>query len=257
MKFNYKKSLGQNFLMDKNKINQIIESIEVGKNDLIVEIGPGAGAITKELVKKNCDVLCFEIDIRLKDILSKIDSDKLKIVYQDFLTINLSDYIDYSKYKKIIFVGNLPYYITTAIINKIIDYNHADEIVIMVQKEVAERFMAKPNSKKYNSLSVFLQYHFNIEKVCNVSKNCFEPIPKVDSTVIKFKKSNKYKVNNETVFYKLIKDSFTQKRKNLKNNLKSYDLIKIENILKKINKDLTYRAESLTIEDFILISNEL
>ncbi len=257
MKFNYKKSLGQNFLMDKNKINQIIESIEVGENDLIVEIGPGAGAITKELVKKNCDVLCFEIDIRLKDILSKIDSDKLEIVYQDFLTINLSDYIDYSKYKKIIFVGNLPYYITTAIINKIIDYNHADEIVIMVQKEVAERFMAKPNSKKYNSLSVFLQYHFNIEKVCDVSKNCFEPIPKVDSTVIKFKKSNKYKVNNETVFYKLIKDSFTQKRKNLKNNLKSYDLIKIENILKKINKDLTYRAESLTIEDFILISNEL
>lgn len=257
MKFNYKKSLGQNFLMDKNKINQIIESIEVGKNDLIVEIGPGAGAITKELIKKNCDVLCFEIDIRLKDILSKIDSDKLEIVYQDFLTINLSDYINYSKYKKIIFVGNLPYYITTAIINKIIDYNHADEIVIMVQKEVAERFMAKPNSKKYNSLSVFLQYHFNIEKVCDVSKNCFEPVPKVDSTVIKFKKSNKYKVNNETVFYKLIKDSFTQKRKNLKNNLKSYDLIKIENILKKINKDLTYRAESLTIEDFILISNEL
>ena len=257
MKFNYKMSLGHNFLMDKNKINQIIESIEVGENDLIVEIGPGAGAITKELVKKNCDVLCFEIDIRLKDILSKIDSDKLEIVYQDFLTINLSDYIDYSKYKKIIFVGNLPYYITTAIINKIIDYNHADEIVIMVQKEVAERFMAKPNSKKYNSLSVFLQYHFNIEKVCDVSKNCFEPIPKVDSTVIKFKKSNKYKVNNETVFYKLIKDSFTQKRKNLKNNLKSYDLIKIENILKKINKDLTYRAESLTIEDFILISNKL
>lgn len=257
MKFNYKKSLGQNFLMDKNKINQIIESIEVRENDLIVEIGPGAGAITKELIKKNCDVLCFEIDIRLKDILSKIDSDKLEIVYQDFLTINLSDYINYSKYKKIIFVGNLPYYITTAIINKIIDYNHADEIVIMVQKEVAERFMAKPNSKKYNSLSVFLQYHFNIEKVCDVSKNCFEPVPKVDSTVIKFKKSNKYKVNNETVFYKLIKDSFTQKRKNLKNNLKSYDLIKIENILKKINKDLTYRAESLTIEDFILISNEL
>ncbi len=257
MKFNYKKSLGQNFLMDKNKINQIIESIEVRENDLIVEIGPGAGAITKELIKKNCDVLCFEIDIRLKDILSKIDSDKLKIVYQDFLTINLSDYINYSKYKKIIFVGNLPYYITTAIINKIIDYNHADEIVIMVQKEVAERFMAKPNSKKYNSLSVFLQYHFNIEKVCDVSKNCFEPVPKVDSTVIKFKKSNKYKVNNEVVFYKLIKDSFTQKRKNLKNNLKSYDLIKIENILKKINKDLTYRAESLTIEDFILISNEL
>ena len=183
MKFNYKKSLGQNFLMDKNKINQIIESIEVRENDLIVEIGPGAGAITKELIKKNCDVLCFEIDIRLKDILSKIDSDKLEIVYQDFLTINLSDYINYSKYKKIIFVGNLPYYITTAIINKIIDYNHADEIVIMVQKEVAERFMAKPNSKKYNSLSVFLQYHFNIFSRIFKFYNSFDI--KIKSSIVK------------------------------------------------------------------------
>ena len=149
------------------------------------------------------------------------------------------------------------YYITTAIINKIIEYNHASEIVIMVQKEVAERFMAKPNSKKYNSLSVFLQYNFDIKKICDVNKNCFEPVPKVDSTVVKFTKNNKYKVDNEETFYKLVKDSFTQKRKNLKNNLKSYNLNNIEQSLKIINKDLTYRAESLSIEDFILISNNL
>ena len=257
MEFNYKKSLGQNFLMDKNKIKQIVDSINVDKNDLIVEIGPGAGAITRQLVKKDANVICFEIDTRLEKILSEIDSKKLKIIYKNFLSINLNDYIDYSNYNKIIFVGNLPYYITTAIINKIVDFNHADEIIIMVQKEVAERFMASPNSKKYNSLSIFLQYNFNIKKICDVSKNCFEPIPKVDSTVIKFEKHNKYKVKNEKIFYKLIKDSFTQKRKNLRNNLKSYDLNKIEEILNKVNKDLTCRAENLSIEEFILISNEL
>ncbi len=257
MKFNYKKSLGQNFLMDKNKIKQIVDAIDVNEKDLIVEIGPGAGAITREIIKKNSDVICFEIDTRLEKKLSEIKSSKINIVYKDFLKINLYDYIDYSKYNKIVFVGNLPYYITTAIINKIIEYNHADEIIIMVQKEVAERFMAKPNSKKYNSLSIFLQYQFDIKKVCDVSKNCFEPIPKVDSIVIKFIKNNKYKVNNEEVFYKLIKDSFRQKRKNLRNNLKTYDLNKIEKILNQINKDLTFRAENLSIEDFILISNDI
>lgn len=257
MKFNYKKSLGQNFLIDNNKIKQIVDSIEVDIHDLIIEIGPGAGAITKELAKKKCDVICFEIDTRLKEILSKLENDNLKIIYNDFLKIDLINYIDSSKYNKIIFVGNLPYYITTAIINKIIDFGYVDEIIIMVQKEVAQRIMAKPNTKKYNSLSIFLQYNFNIEKVCDVNKNCFEPIPKVDSQVIKFKKNNKYKANNEEIFYDLVKNAFTQKRKNLRNNLKSYDLIKIEKILNKMGKDLTYRAENLSIEDFINISNEL
>lgn len=257
MKFEYKKSLGQNFLMDGNKINQIVNAIDCSEDDLIVEIGPGAGAITKELVKKECNVLCFEIDKRLKEILLGIDSKNLEVVFCDFLNADLSKYIDYKKYKKIVFVGNLPYYITTAIINKIIDYGHVDEIIIMVQKEVADRFMAKPNSKKYNSLSVYLQYNFDITKVCDVSKNCFEPIPKVDSTVIKFKKHNKYHVKDENNFYKLVQDSFKQKRKNLRNNLRGYDLIKLENILNSIGKDLTVRAENLTIDDFIKISNKL
>lgn len=257
MKFKYKKSLGQNFLMDGNKINQIVNAIDCSEDDLIVEIGPGAGAITKELVKKECNVLCFEIDTRLKEILLGIDSKNLEVVFCDFLNADLSKYIDYKKYKKIVFVGNLPYYITTAIINKIIDYGHVDEIIIMVQKEVADRFMAKPNSKKYNSLSVYLQYNFDITKVCDVSKNCFEPIPKVDSTVIKFKKHNKYHVKDENNFYKLVQDSFKQKRKNLRNNLRGYDLIKLENILNSIGKDLTVRAENLTIDDFIKISNKL
>ncbi len=253
--FDYKKSLGQNFLIDKNIINKIAESINVNNDDLIIEIGPGSGALTQELVKKGCKVICFEIDERLKDKLSLIKSDNLTIIFNDFLTINLNDYT--KDYKRLFFVGNLPYYITTAIINKIVSESNPYEITIMIQKEVADRFSAKPNSKEYGSLSVFLQYNFDIIKICNVSKNCFEPVPKVDSTVLKLIKNKKYNVKNEQKFYKLIKDSFKQKRKNLRNNLKSYDFEKINSILKTFDKDLNKRAEQITIEEFVKISNEI
>ena len=255
--FDYKKSLGQNFLKDKNIINKISESINPTDEDLIVEIGPGAGALTNELVKKNCDVICFEIDTRLKEILEAIDYPRLKIVFNDFLKVNLKEYIDETKYKHIYFVGNLPYYITTAINNKIIDDSNPHEKTVMVQKEVGDRFMSKPNSRDYGSLSVFLQYNFDVTRVVNVNKRCFEPVPKVDSVVVKLSKNKKWEANNEEKFYKLVKDSFKQKRKNLRNNLRNYDLTKVEDVLKKHNKDLTARAESLSIEQFVEISNNL
>ncbi len=257
MKFDYKKSLGQNFLKDKNIIKKIADSINPTEEDLIIEIGPGAGALTKELVKKKSEVICFEIDTRLKEILEQINSEKLTIIYKDFLSIKINEYINQNKYKNLYFVGNLPYYITTAIINKIVKESNPYEITIMVQKEVADRFGAKPETKDYSSISIFLQYNFDIERVCNVSKTCFEPVPKVDSSVIKFKRNKKISANDEEKFYKLIKDSFTQKRKNLKNNLKGYDLNKIQMILKKYDKDLTARAEQLSIEEFIDISNNI
>ena len=257
MKFDYKKSLGQNFLKDKNIIKKIADSINPTEEDLIIEIGPGAGALTKELVKKKSEVICFEIDTRLKEILEEINSEKLTIIFKDFLSIKINEYIDQNKYKNLYFVGNLPYYITTAIINKIVKESNPYEITIMAQKEVADRFSAKPGTKDYSSISIFLQYNFDIERVCNVSKTCFEPVPKVDSSVIKFKRNKKISANDEEKFYKLIKDSFTQKRKNLKNNLKGYDLNKIQMILKKYDKDLTARAEQLSIEEFIDISNNI
>lgn len=257
MKFDYKKSLGQNFLKDKNIIKKIADSINPTEEDLIIEIGPGAGALTKELVKKKSEVICFEIDTRLKEILEQINSEKLTIIYKDFLSIKINEYIDQNKYKNLYFVGNLPYYITTAIINKIVKESNPYEITIMVQKEVADRFSAKPGTKDYSSISIFLQYNFDIERVCNVSKTCFEPVPKVDSSVIKFKRNKKISANDEEKFYKLIKDSFTQKRKNLRNNLKGYDLNKIQAILKKYDKDLTARAEQLSIEEFVDISNNI
>lgn len=256
MKFDYNKSLGQNFLKDNNIINKISDSINPSNNDLIIEIGPGAGALTKELVKKGSDVICFEIDKRLESVLNEIDTNNLKVIFEDFLKVDLKKYID-KKYERLFFVGNLPYYITTAIINKIVEEANPYEITIMIQKEVALRFMANPHTRDYSSISVFLQYNFDIEKVCSVSKNCFEPIPKVDSMVIKLKRNKKYKSTNEELLYKLIKDSFKQKRKNLKNNLGNYDLNKIELLLKERNKTLSCRAEELSVEDFVYLSNNL
>ena len=258
--FEYKKSLGQNFLIDQNIINKIINSIDIREDSIIIEIGPGSGALTKKLVELNANVISFEIDTRLKEELDKLEKDNnnLKIIYEDFLNIDLNKFLKTKKYKNLYFVANLPYYITTAIINKITKESNPTEMILMVQKEVAERFSAVPNTKDYGSISVFLQYNYDISKVAIVSKNCFFPVPKVDSMVIKFKsKESNLKVNNENVFYKLIKDSFQFKRKNLKNNLKKYDLEKINNVLKKYNKDLTARAESLTVEEFIDISNNL
>lgn len=255
--FNYKKSLGQNFLKDNNIIDKISDSISPMQNDLIVEIGPGSGVLTKKLVNKNCDVICFEIDKRLEIYLNNLKNENLKIIYTDFLKIRLADYINVKKYNHIYFVGNLPYYITTAIINKIIEESNPYEIVIMVQKEVGNRFIASPKSKNYSSISVFLQYNFNIEKVIDVSKHCFEPIPKVESVVLKLKREKKYFPINEKFFYKFVRDSFKQKRKTLKNNLKSYDIKLVNDAFLELNLPPNIRAEELSIEMFINLSNNI
>jgi len=258
--FEYKKSLGQNFLIDKNIINKIINSIDLKEESLIIEIGPGSGALTKELVKLNANIISFEIDTRLKSELDKLcnENNNLEIIYEDFLKINLKEFLKQKKYKNLYFVANLPYYITTAIINKITEESNPKEMILMVQKEVADRFSAHPNTRDYGSISVFLQYNYDISKVVLVPKTCFYPSPKVDSVVIKFEtRENKVKALNEEKFYKLIKDSFQFKRKNLRNNLKGYNQDKINEILKEYNKDLTARAEEISVEEFINISNNI
>ena len=155
-------------------------------------------------------------------------------------------------------VANLPYYITTPIITKFIDEKvDVEKIIVMIQNEVADRFSAVPGTKSYNSLTIFLNYYFNIKKAFVVSRNVFYPRPNVDSAVVVFSKKNKnLEVQNEEFFFKLVKDAFVQKRKTLKNNLKGYDLDKINNTLKKFNKDTSFRAENITIEEFAAISNE-
>lgn len=257
--FNFKKKFGQNFIVDKNIINNIINKSNIDKETLVIEIGPGAGSLTSELGKVAKNVIAYEIDKTLKPILEKNIQSNTEIIYEDFLKRNISEDLKKYNYKKIYVVANLPYYITTPIIIKLIeDKLNIDKIVVMVQKEVGDRFKAKPNTKEYNSLSIFLNYYYTVEKLLDVSKNVFIPKPNVDSIVISLtKKEDKIKVNNEKLFFKLVRDSFKQKRKTLKNNLKGYNLEKIEEVLKKHNLDLTVRAETLPIEIFAEIANNL
>lgn len=259
--FNLKKMYGQNFIIDENVINNIIKGSEVDKDTLVIEIGPGAGSLTYKLSEYAKNVICYEIDTTLKELLEDNlkDCNNVEIIYKDFLKANVLDDIKRYDYKRLYVVANLPYYITTPIIIKFIEDNiPVNKIVVMVQKEVGDRFKAKPNSKEYNSLSIYLNYYFEVRKLLDISKNVFIPKPNVDSIVVEFiKKDNLYKLKDEKLFFNLVKDSFTQKRKTIRNNLKRYNLEKIEEVLKKYNYDLSVRAEQLPIEVFVDISNNL
>ena len=259
--FKFKKKYGQNFIKDENLINKIVNSAEISKESLVIEIGPGMGALTTKILDKCKHGIIYEIDTELKDFLEQRlkNYDNYELIFQDFLTADIKEITKKYNYKELLIVANLPYYITTPIIKKIIEEDIlADKIVIMIQKEVADRFSAKVNTKDYSSLTVFLNYHYEIKKLFNVSKNMFYPKPDVDSSVILMsKKIEKEHIKDINVFNKFVKDCFKYKRKNLRNNLKEYDLEKIELILKKYNLSLNSRAENLPLSVFIEISNSI
>ena len=259
--FNFKKSFGQNFIVDKNIIDNIIKFSLVDKDTMVIEIGPGAGSLTTALAASSKSVLCYEIDDSLKNVLSDSlkNFDNVDIIYQDFLKANVSETLKKYNYDKLYVIANLPYYITTPIITKIIeDKLNVDKIVIMVQKEVGDRLKAQPGSKDYNSLSIYISYYFNVKKLMDVSRNVFLPKPNVDSIVIELSRKNKkYNLKDENVFFKLVRDSFVQKRKTLRNNLKAYNLNIIETVLNKYGYDLSVRAENLSIDIFVDIANNL
>ena len=259
--FKFKKSFGQNFLQDKNVIHQIVDKTKILENSLVIEVGPGSGALTKELANVAKQVISYEIDERLEEVLDENlkDYNNIQVIYDDFLNRNIKDDIKDDQYDYIYFVANIPYYITTPIVEKLIESKiDFKSITMMIQKEVADRFSAHPKTKDYGSITVFLNYYFNIEKLLYVSRNAFMPKPNVDSEVIALrKKDNIRKANNEELFFKLVRDSFRFKRKNIRNNLKSYDLEKVEEVLKKYNKDLTTRAEELELNIFIDLADVL
>ena len=259
--FRFKKQFGQNFICDENIINNIIDKAAIDKNTLVIEVGPGAGSLTNKLALNAKNVLCYEIDKDVKEILEDNlkDYDNVKIIYEDFLNCHVKEDLKKYEYDKLYLVANLPYYITTPIIMKLIDdHIGVDKIVVMVQKEVGDRFKAKPKTKDYGSLTVFLNYYFEVKKIMDVSRNVFVPKPNVDSIVVEFIKTNKnYIVKNEDIFFKIVKDSFKQKRKTIKNNLREYDLAKIEKVLLNNNFSLSSRAEEIPIEVFVDIANEL
>lgn len=257
--FEFKKMYGQNFIKETNIVEKIADTAQIMNNSLVIEIGPGSGMLTKQLAVRSNQVLAYEIDNRLEEILNHelVDCPNVYIIYDDFLKRNIKqDIVNYS-YDHLYVVANLPYYITTPIITKLIEEEICvDKIVVMVQKEVGDRFSAKTGTKDYNSLSVFLQYYFDVKKEFLVSRNSFVPKPNVDSIVISMtRKKELLDVRNLSFFFQLVRDSFKFKRKNLRNNLKNYDLEIFQEALSNIEMDLTIRAEQLTLENFILLSN--
>lgn len=259
--FKFKKSLGQNFLNDSNVIHKIVESAEIDKNTLVIEIGPGGGAITRLMVPKAGECILYEADGRLEDNLNELlrENDNYIIKIGDFLKADVSKDISGKKYEKLYVVANLPYYITTPIIMKFVEERVLpDKFVIMVQKEVAHRLSAKAGTRDYGSLTVFLNYYYDIKKLFDVSRNCFVPKPNVDSAIVEMKlKKDRLEVIDLELFNSLVKDSFLYKRKTIRNNLKYYDLEVIESVLKEYGFDLSVRAESLKLEIFVEIANKL
>lgn len=255
-KHNFKKKYGQNFLRNDAILDRIVSSFECDNNSKIVEVGPGDGALTKKLVKKNVDVVAFEIDESLKQYLDKMDVPNLRVIYRDFLEVKLNDY--FNEHDKLYVIANIPYYITTPIITKFIDDEYIPEVmVLMVQKEVAERLSAKSKTSSYGAITVLLNYYFDIEYLFTVDRSEFYPVPNVDSAIIKLVKKNNNIECDYNKFKKIVNDAFKQKRKNLKNNFKGYDLDKINSVLEKYNLDLTNRAEDLSYEVFVEITNIL
>ena len=257
--FEFKKSLGQNFINDENIIDKIVKYSLVDKDTLVIEIGPGAGVLSKKIIPLSGYTILYEIDTRLKEILDDAlkENNNYEIIFNDVLKQDIKSDISRFNYKKIYVVANLPYYITTPIITKLIDEISPDKIVIMIQEEVADRLCAQVGNKEYAMITVSLGSQYDIKKLFRVSRNCFTPPPNVDSAVICLDKHSRYDIQDKDIFDKLIKDAFKFKRKNLRNNLKGYDLVKIEEILVKNNNNLSDRAEVIPISLFIEIANEL
>lgn len=257
--FEYKKSLGQNFLKDDNIIDKIVNNSDVDKDTLVIEIGPGAGSLSKKIIPKCGYAVLFEIDKRLEPILHNElkDYNNYEIIFGDFLEQNISFIKEKYNFNKIYVVANLPYYITTPIITKLINDIYPDKIVIMIQEEVANRLSAECGNRDYGMISVLLDSRYSIKKLFRVSRNCFVPAPNVDSAVIKFDKHDKYKINDQVKLEKFIKDAFQFKRKNLRNNLKGYNLDLIDEILKRYNFNLSNRAEDIPVEIFVSVVNNL
>lgn len=259
--FQFKKKFGQNFLKNKQVLDDIINVSDIKKDSLVIEVGPGAGALTKELSKVAKQVLCYEIDTDLEDILAKefMDCANVKVLFEDFLNVNIKEEISKYDFSHVYFVSNVPYYITTPILMKLMESEiKFEKIVMMVQKEVGERFAALPGKRDYSSISVYLNYYYDIKKEFIVKRTEFIPSPNVDSIIISFtSKDELLPLINKEHFFMLIRDSFKFKRKTIRNNLKNYDLEKIENVLKRYKFDLTVRAESLNEKIFADISNAL
>ena len=263
--FKFSKSLGQNFLTDKNIIDEIVDGANIGPEDLVIEIGPGIGVITYEAAQLAKNVIAVEIDKSLLPILEETlgEFDNVRVINEDILKLDLNEVIEGEGFPNVKIMGNLPYYITTPIIMKILeDGVNADSITIMMQKEVADRIKAQPGSKAYGALSVAVQYYCTVDKVASVPRSVFVPQPNVDSIVLRLniRKEKAVQVEDEKLFFDCVKAGFGQRRKTLLNSLQNVKGITKEIVVDSLAAagiESSRRAETLNLEEFASVANEV
>ena len=271
-KYNIKanKSLGQNFLIDEEVVNAIVENSNINKEDFVIEIGPGLGTLTKYLLEKAKKVTCIELDKKMIKILEDRFNlyENFELLNQDVLKVDLKTLIENERknqdIKHVKIVANLPYYITTPIIMKLLEEQlDLESITVMIQKEVAERLIAIPGEKNTGAITYSVYYYSTAEGILEVPNNAFIPEPEVTSKVIKLtiRKSPPVEVENKELMFKIIKSAFMQRRKTLINALTNAKIFASKeegiNTLKEINLDENIRAEKLKIEDFANIANKI
>ncbi|WP_458120589.1 16S rRNA (adenine(1518)-N(6)/adenine(1519)-N(6))-dimethyltransferase RsmA [Paenibacillus sp. Z6-24] len=264
--FSFKKSLGQNFLIDANILNKIVEAAELTPERGALEIGPGIGALTERLAQQAKAVTAVEIDQRLIPILrdSLSEYSNVNVRHGDILKVDLHELFgeDFSGVDKVSVVANLPYYVTTPILMKLLEERlPLDNIVVMIQKEVAQRMAAQPGGKEYGSLSIAVQYYCEPELVCIVPKTVFIPQPNVESAVIRLKLREQpaVQVEDEQHFFDIVQSSFVQRRKTIANNLKTRyfnggDREQLEQLLASAGIDPTRRGETLSLQEYAVLS---
>ena len=255
--FRQKKSLGQHFLKDKNIIRKIVSLGAIKPGEEVWEIGPGKGILTEELLKTNCNLTCFEVDKELFPILLEKFGNSIQLIKQDVIQTDWTTFFSNNKLK---IISNLPYQITSPLLFKILDYrNHFSTIVIMIQKEVAERLKASPGSKSYSPLSIMMQHYFIIKYEFTVKPHLFYPPPKVDSAVVTFLLKEDVKpIENEDRFWNFVKVSFSNRRKMLRNNIKGFVSKDIYTYLMQNEPVmLSKRAEALHLKDFIYLFDKI